>query len=1488
MLLRAALEDDPGDGVAAEALLRILRRGDDANELARVARARAYAATAGPARAEALIDLAEVLEDAAGEVAEADEAYEEAVRQDPSCRVAWMHLERRAAAREDPKALRAALSGQASATSDVMRRGLLLLDAARLALADEDADAAIDLARAAAAGEAGRWRFATELERIAGRAVRADVLAEALLARAGLAAALVTIADGADPDASAVAHVQGAEAAAALSVHLYRRAARVLVDRLGDVPRAEAALRAAAALAPEDPLVAKDRLRVLEAAGRWDEVRSALERDLAGAPAAEQAAVRCRLADVSLRSGEVGAARAHLEAARAADPTSVAVRALLEEHLARGGELGALGELRAADAGSASGPARSFAATIAADLFERGAKDPERALACWALAIEGAPDEWGPRAAKVDLLRRLDRKADLALALEEIAAHAATSANAAAYLRDASIVFGLGGDPAGATRAALGAMREQPDELWPCLLRAIVQLRAGDRTGAADALREGTALAGDQGVAAALGIGAAAISSGGSATGASGTSGSLARDARDRAPGDAFAAWMHHEILRAAGETDAAVASLGWLADSGALPAERLFEAAWVSSGASRPASEAADLLGRIENAPWAETARLVFGRERGDVDAVAAALQRAIGARDLASLEAAEAIELQLRRRPDAASILRASASEISADDAAFPGRWSTADAGEVASLAAGASGVPPLAAMLSAAALPIAAATDAAPSALGPLEKAAALRAPGDPLVRMFSSALAAARGDAEERRAALEALGESAQAVARELVAARVRGAPPRSLVAIARRLFALEPDHPALAITLGSALAPGEEAAARLAGLGILRAAATGPAAADLDVEIAEILESLGKAEESAAAFRSALASHSGDLAAVLGLRRTIRTSGDPAEIAELSERAAALVGDVPEAAPLWEEAGILQEDALGKPTRAEKHYARALALDIGRAEAYRRIHTLLEERGGFEELSDLLARRSVAVDDPEKLVPLLLEQAAVAVERGETDEALAKIEEALLLDPESVAAHGQKARILEDAGEHATAVEAYLAEAACAPLEGKRRARADAARLLAGPLEDPKQAVAVLLDLESVNALDPAHLDIAFAIAQKARLGDEKLAVLRRAAEIHPDAAERLGARRRAATLLEEAHRLDDAAEELRSLLAVAADDEEALAKHADLVVDPTLRQIPLDAAEVAIRARLAVDALAPDALALLGRVHGWRGDRDSRFLITALRSAAGIADEAARSEAAATAASLPDRPTATLPPERILRAIGADDDAPGHRAVLAAIAPFLGKYFDVSPKRFGVGRAERKAASPLREPIAAWAAVFGAPEFEVYVGGSDLGGVHPVPDDPPGLVVGAAVDLGPGSRLALGGALHRIRTGLSAFDGRTEIELVTLLWAAAKIGGATPPALAGLAQAQERLADVLSRKVRNGLAELTGAFLAAGDPLQAVRAERRAALRAGLVACGDPGLALAASDPADRADVARFAASRELAALRRDLGTVIR
>src|SRR5262245_46545894 len=110
-LYEAAVEADPAYLPALDALYRIYRRRDDRPAVIRVAQARALAAPAGARRADALADLAEALEDLAGDPAGADDACEQAVREDPGCRVAWMALERRAAARGDLSALRWALEG---------------------------------------------------------------------------------------------------------------------------------------------------------------------------------------------------------------------------------------------------------------------------------------------------------------------------------------------------------------------------------------------------------------------------------------------------------------------------------------------------------------------------------------------------------------------------------------------------------------------------------------------------------------------------------------------------------------------------------------------------------------------------------------------------------------------------------------------------------------------------------------------------------------------------------------------------------------------------------------------------------------------------------------------------------------------------------------------------------------------------------------------------------------------------------------------------------------------------------------------------------------------------------------------------------------------------------------------------------------------------------------------------------------------------------
>src|SRR5690606_34245448 len=106
-----------------------------------------------------------------------------------------------------------------------------------------------------------------------------------------------------------------------------------------------------------------------------------------------------------------------------------------------------------------------------------------------------------------------------------------------------------------------------------------------------------------------------------------------------------------------------------------------------------------------------------------------------------------------------------------------------------------------------------------------------------------------------------------------------------------------------------------------------------------------------------------------------------------------------------------AAMLLEESAAVLMDELNEDARAERRLRRVLAIDAKRPIAYGRLHDLLADRGDDAGLLGLVSARIELVDDSEELIKLFYEQARLYRALGNRDEALATLDNLLMLDGE---------------------------------------------------------------------------------------------------------------------------------------------------------------------------------------------------------------------------------------------------------------------------------------------------------------------------------------------------------------------------------------------------------------------------------------------------------------------------------------------
>jgi tetratricopeptide (TPR) repeat protein len=337
-----------------------------------------------------------------------------------------------------------------------------------------------------------------------------------------------------------------------------------------------------------------------------------------------------------------------------------------------------------------------------------------------------------------------------------------------------------------------------------------------------------------------------------------------------------------------------------------------------------------------------------------------------------------------------------------------------------------------------------------------------------------------------------------------------------------------------------------------------------------------------------------AFAAALEADPNDLVALRSLESLFETMEDWRGALDLYESEVEILGDAePERrTAVWLRAGELARRETNEPERALRAYEAAAEIDALPPDRRREWADLYRQLDRPDRFAEVFASWC---DDPQSGASGgdHLRLAATLEELDRCDDALARVERALEVEPENVAAWDTAARLREAGGEARSAAEALERAADC--LDGAEAAtrRHRAATLIE---ESDKEWAARLLE-RAVSA-DPA-LAIAEAMLARVAFALERQAQAKRAAEVALELADagaeldeetRLetaligGRAARALECLEEAARLYGAAVEISPRHA------EALAARGELLFALGDR----DSARRALEARLALDTPDPD------------------------------------------------------------------------------------------------------------------------------------------------------------------------------------------------------------------------------------------------------------------------------------------------------
>jgi tetratricopeptide (TPR) repeat protein len=598
-------------------------------------------------------------------------------------------------------------------------------------------------------------------------------------------------------------------------------------------------------------------------------------------------------------------------------------------------------------------------------------------------------------------------------------------------------------------------------------------------------------------------------------------------------------------------------------------------------------------------------------------------------------------------------------------------------------------------------------------------------------------------------------------------------------------------------PETATLLEEALAPGDDPELRAAALDykLERSGALGRGA--LAAAYARALVEADRGADAVALLSRAVEERPDDLAVWETLRGAARQAEQWPLVAQACERLAQFVEGSLQA-DLLEEAAVIRLDFMGQDQQAEDLFRSALEADPRRDVAFRRLHDLLAEKEDAEALEALVSAR-LAQGGPKDRPDLLYERARLL--RGFSDRpgALEVLNELFTTDPDHAGALALAAEVHVSLEQWEEAVECLQRLASANISEEQRRvAHLGAADFLENRLDRKDQALA---ELRAIEALGLADADI------WARIG----------------------------ALEEQAAKPEAAVDAYRQALRSEPSHSVAIAGAARLL-DGADKDMAVARYEEGLWEHIEAGELNASSLGCLRDAALWRGHLERASAIADVARALGV-DTAESAPwisrlSDLSLASLWDRETSPLLDE-VLRRAGPSLSKPRARAKKAATNDPVYIELERLCERFGARLGSVGRSAELSVPVA--------------YGGSDREIHWLVPNE-------ARDGLDERSRFAAGRLAWAVPRGagwlLEDAAPRTASKIAALLRAArcpVEVGEAMLPAVELK----------LRRAARRSVQEAVGHnAVGSATLLSFARSLHRSADRAGLLACGEIGVAL--------------------------------
>lgn len=470
----------------------------------------------------------------------------------------------------------------------------------------------------------------------------------------------------------------------------------------------------------------------------------------------------------------------------------------------------------------------------------------------------------------------------------------------------------------------------------------------------------------------------------------------------------------------------------------------------------------------------------------------------------------------------------------------------------------------------------------------------------------------------------------------------------------------------------------------------------------------------------------------------------------RTVGETDEAVRGLERAARLAVSPVRRARLFVEAATLSEELGGAEERALGLLEEASRADVTYPGLFERLRAALERTGQKERLAALVVRRLAAGGDDAEAVDLLVAQAGLLEDGGDTEGARRALRAALERSPEHVVALRKLAQLSLADEDYRGAAEALVRLAKLRrDVEELRWVFFELAGIYDRHIPDPKRAEAAYRRVLKLVPDDAAAMDRLAELYRREGLLPQAVEMLEALLklELDPDRARAL--RLRLAAIHEQAGDARRAEQTLEATRRASPTDLETLRALADFYTRQRAQPaLVMHLNRAAQDFRQALDADLADEAAWIGLVEvlKWRARHDAAAVVASAAVALGIVDvEVAK--LVDERGSAPGLPELLTSPEA-LELAAPSALSPTARGVFERLGPYVEKAFPFDPRS---QRAEKLASKdPVAQRVVAEAGRrLGLSEVELWVAPSAPRLCVPLGSQPAALLVGREILAGP-------------------------------------------------------------------------------------------------------------------------------------------